>query len=65
MELLSLAVAVPIIALGIKGYVHLNSRLAVIEVMLKLLLKHNGGSDESIKADIVNELSNRKNRRTK
>ena len=59
---IGVAVAVPVVVLGIKGYMNLNGRLTVTEVMLRLLLRGNGHSEESLDEAIKNELNNHKNK---
>jgi hypothetical protein len=59
---IGVAVAVPLVVLGVKGYLNLNSRLTVTEVMLRLLLRGNGHSEESLDDAIRNELNNHKSR---
>ena len=69
MDVIELAIAVPVIiagaSLGIKGYIGLNGRMTVIEVMLRILLRHNGHTDESLEEAIKGELNNHKNRKHK
>ena len=62
---IGVAVAVPVVVMGIKGYMNLNGRLTVTEVMLRLLLRGNGHSEESLDNAIRNELNNHKNRKKK
>lgn len=61
MDMIGLAIAVPVVVLGIKGYINLSDRVSRIEILQRLLLRKNGyNDDDELNRAIASELDNHK-----